>query len=158
MSETDQGQERGGLRNDQISGALLLLLALFIAWENRAYPVGSLHEPGPGYMPLALAIFLAAMGLLIAIFGGRSGVFSRMRWPELGRAAVVIAACAAAAAALEHVGYRLTMMALLIFFIGVVERKHWFMAAAVAIGFSLISYSVFATWLRVPLPRGPWGF
>jgi hypothetical protein len=158
MSEPDQGQERGGLRNDQISGVLLLALALFIAWQNRAYPVGSLHEPGPGYMPLALAIFLGAMGLLIAVFGGRSAVFSRTRWPELGRAAVVLAACAAGAAALEHLGYRLTMLALLIFFLGVVERKNWFATVAVAIGFSLISYSVFATWLRVPLPRGIWGF
>ena len=58
----------------------------------------------------------------------------------------------------ERLGYRLTMVALLIFFLGVVERRNWIAAVVVAIGFSLISYLVFATWLRVPLPVGPWGF
>ena len=158
-SETSGAREpRAGLRNDQISGLLLLLLALFIAWENRAYPVGTLTEPGPGYLPLALAIFLGATGLLIAVFGGKSLAFSETRWPELARAVLILVACGVGANALERLGYRLTMVALLIFFLGVVERRNWIAAVVVAIGFSLISYLVFATWLRVPLPVGPWGF
>jgi len=148
----------GRLRSDQISGALLFLLALFIAWQNRAYPVGTLIEPGPGYLPLALAIFLGATGLLIAVFGGKSLAFSETRWPELARAVLILVACGVGAIALERLGYRLTMVALLIFFLGVVERRNWIAAVVVAIGFSLISYLVFATWLRVPLPVGPWGF
>jgi len=150
-------EPRGGLRNDQISGLLLLLLALLIAWENRTYPLGSLHDPGPGYLPLALAIFLGATGLLIAASGGRSMPFAAVRWPELMRGGVILVACAVAAFALERIGYRLTMLALLVFFLGVVERKKPFVVATVAIGFSLISYFVFATWLRVPLPVGPGG-
>ena len=148
---------RGGLRNDQISGLLLLLLALFVAWQNRAYPAGTLHEPGPGYLPLALAVFMGVTGLLIAVAGGRSLRFSETRWPELTRAIVILAACGFAALALERLGYRLTVFALLVFFLGVVERKKPWVTAAVAIGFAVISYLVFATWLRVPLPRGPWG-
>ena len=146
-----------GLRSDQVSGLLLLLLALFVAWENRAYPAGSLHDPGPGYLPLAICIFLGAMGLLIAVFGGASEAISRLRWPELRHAIVVVAACGAATLALEPLGYRLTMLALLIFFIGVVERKGWVAVLLVSGGFSFISYFVFATWLRVPLPLGPGG-
>ena len=149
---------RGGLRNDQISGLFLLLLALFVAWENRAYPVGSLTEPGPGYLPLGLAIFLGATGLLIAALGGRSPRFSGTRWPELTRAIVILVACGFGALALERLGYRLTVLALLVFFVGVVERKRPWVVAAVAIGFSVLSYLVFATWLRVPLPLGPWGY
>jgi hypothetical protein len=150
-------EPHGGLRSDQISGLLLLLLALFVAWENRTYPLGTLHDPGPGYLPLALAIFLGATGLLIAVSGGRSTPFAALRWPELTRAGVILLACGFGALALERVGYRLTMLALLIFFLGVVERKQPFVVAAVAVGFSLISYFVFATWLRVPLPIGPGG-
>ena len=148
---------RGGLRNDQVSGLVLLALALFVAWENRAYPVGSLTDPGPGYLPLALAIFLGATGLLIAVAGGRSPRFAETRWPELMRAVVILVACGFAAIALERLGYRLTMAALLVFFLGVVERKKPVVAVAIAIGFSLISYLLFATWLRVPLPLGPGG-
>src|SRR5262245_42586854 len=151
-------ETKGGIRSDQVSGAFLLLLALFVAWQNRDYPLGSLHDPGPGYMPLALAVFLGAMGLLIMIFGGKSEALSSVRWSGLARAVVVIAACAVAAFALEDLGYRLTMLALLIFFLGVVERRNWIATGAVALGFSWISYFVFATWLRVPLPLGPGGF
>jgi hypothetical protein len=159
--ETSDGAPRGGgarsLRNDQISGLVLLSLALFVAWANRDYPVGSLADPGPGFMPLALAVFLGVTGLLIAAMGGRSPRFAESRWPELARALVILVACGFAAFALERLGYRLTMAALLVFFLGVVERKRPVVAAAIAAGFSLISYLVFATWLRVPLPLGPGG-
>ena len=149
---------RRGLRSDQFSGLMLLALALYVGWENRAYPVGTLADPGPGYLPLLLAIFLGAMGLLIALWGVRSAPLAAMKWTEATRAVVILIVCGVATLALERIGYRLTMIALLVVFLGVVERKHWFMVAAVAIGFSLISYAVFATWLRVPLPLGPWGF
>jgi len=150
-------EPRGGLRSDQFSGLLLFLLALFVWWENRTYPVGTLTEPGPGYLPLGLAIFMGAVGLLVAVGGGKSPRLFASRWPELIRAIVVLTACGFGALALERLGYRLTVFALLVFFLGVVERKKWWVVAAVAIGFSVISYLVFATWLRVPLPTGPWG-
>jgi len=150
-------QARGGLRSDQVSGLFLLLLALFVAWANRDYPLGTLSEPGPGYLPLGLAIFIGVTGLIIAAAGGKSGLFSALRWPELSRTIVILAGCGFAAFALEPLGYRLTILALLVFFIGVVERKSLWMVASVSLGFSLFSYLIFATWLRVPLPVGPGG-
>ncbi len=160
MPEANGIPERNprGLRNDRISGLLLFVLALVVAWQNRAYPLGTLAEPGPGYMPLALAIFIGATGLLIAVWGGQSAPFRAAAWPEFTRAVVILAACVVAVLALERFGYRLTVIALLIFLIGVVERKNWMLAAGVAAGFSFASYFVFATWLKVPLPAGPWGF
>lgn len=151
-------RKRGWLRTDQFSGLMLLALALYVGWENRAYPIGTLAEPGPGYLPLLLAVFLGAMGLLVALWGVRSAPLAAMKWTEAPRAVVILIACGVATLALERIGYRLTMIALLVVFLGVIERKNWFMVAAVAIGFSLISYALFATWLRVPLPLGPWGF
>lgn len=160
MQESGEAAERWWrrLRNDQLSGLFLIALALFIGWQNGAYPLGTLQEPGPGYLPLLLAGFMGAMGLLIALRGAKSPLFSSLRWPELKRAIVILVACGFGAIALERLGYRLTVLALLIFFLGVVERKNGFAVVAVAAGFSLISYFVFATWLRVPLPLGPWGF
>jgi len=148
---------RGGLRSDRVSGLLLLALALFVAWENLEYPVGSLHDPGPGYFPLVLSIFLGATGLMIALTGRDSLRFAELRWPELTRAVLILVACGFGAVALERLGYRITMAALLVFFLGVVERKKRLVMAAGALGFSVISYLVFATWLRVPLPLGPGG-
>jgi putative tricarboxylic transport membrane protein len=158
MTEPDQPTARGGLRSDQLSGLMLLALALYVGWANRAYPVGTLQEPGPGYLPLVLAVFLGALGLLTALFGFRSAPLAAMRWTESKRAVLIVIACAVATFALERIGYRITVVALLVFFLGVVERKRPVRVALVALGFSFASYYVIGDLLHVPLPRSPWGF
>jgi len=137
---------------------MLLALALYVGWQNRVYPVGTLSEPGPGYLPLLLAIFLGVMGLLIALWGVRSAPLATMRWTEAPRAVVILIACGVALLVLERIGYRITVIALLIFFLGVLERKRPVRVALVALGFSFASYYVVGDLLRVPLPRSPWGF
>jgi hypothetical protein len=146
------------LRTDQFSGLMLLALALYVGWENRAYPVGTLQEPGPGYLPLLLAVFLGAIGISIALWGIRSEPLASLKWTETTRAVVILAACAAATFALERIGYRLTMIVLLVFFLGVLERRRPLPVALVSLGFSLASFWVIGDLLHVPLPRSPWGF
>jgi len=158
MSEPQRDPVRGGLRSDQFSGLILVALALYVGWENRVYPVGTLQEPGPGYMPLLLVIFLGAMGLLIALWGARSTPLAALKWPEAIRAIVILVACGFAAFALERIGYRLTVIALLVFLLGVLERKRPVPVALVALGFSFASFYVVGDLLHVPLPRSPWGF
>lgn len=158
VAEERERAPRRGLRNDQLSGLMLVAFALFLAWANLDYPVGSLHEPGPGYLPLLLAIFLGSMGLIVAAAGGSSPLLAAMKWVEARRAAVILALCAGAAFALERIGYRLTVIALLIVLLGIVERRRPLMVALVSVGFSLLSYYIVGDLLLVPLPRGPWGF
>jgi hypothetical protein len=148
----------GRLRNDQFSGLMLLALAVFTGWQNRAYPLGSLQEPGPGYTPLLISVFLGLVGFLIALRGRASAPMRETPWPEAKRAVVILLACGIATYALEPVGYRVTIAALLVFFLGVVERKQPWIVATVALGFSLLSYYFIGTLLRVPLPRGPFGW
>ena len=136
---------------------MLVALAIYVWWMNRAYPLGTLSEPGPGYVPLLLSIFMGAMGLLVALSGGKSMPLAAMQWTEAKRAIALLIACGVAAYALERLGYRITMAALLIFFLGVMERRKPMMVATVGIGFSLVTFYLFATLLRVPLPVSPWG-
>ena len=145
------------LRSDQLSGLMLLALALYVWWMNRVYPIGTLSEPGPGYVPLLLAIFMGAMGILVMLSGGKSMPLANMEWTEAKRAIALLAACGVAAFALERLGYRITMAALLVFFLGVMERRKPVMVIAVGIGFPLVTYYIFSTLLRVPLPDSPWG-
>lgn len=158
MEDTVTSTPTRGLRSDQVSGFVLVLLALFVGWQNRSYPLGTLQEPGPGYVPLMLAIFLGITGLLVILRGGHSQTLRAMAWPEAPRALVILIASGVATYALERVGYRISVFAFLIFFLGVVERRHWLSALAVAAGFSVLSYALFDTVLRVQLPRGPWGW
>ena len=159
MSNTPGAEVNGGgLRSDQVSGLMLVALALFIGWENRVYPVGTLAEPGPGYLPLMLAAFLGVMGALIVVWGGRSTPLKALTWVETPRAVVILVACAAAAFALEPLGYRITIIALLIFFLGAVERRPPLIVGLVAVGFGLASFYIIGDLLHVPLPRSLWGF
>jgi Na+/phosphate symporter len=81
-----------------------------------------------------------------------------MKWPEGTRAVVILVACGAATFALERIGYRLTVLALLVFFLGAIERRRPLPVALVSIGFSLASFYVIGDLLHVPLPVSPWGF
>ena len=146
------------MHSDQFSGLMLLALALYVGWQNRAYPIGSLQEPGPGYMPLLLAVFMGATGVLIALWGGKSAPLAAIRWPEAWRALVIMLACVVGSFALERLGYRITIVAFLIFFLGVMERRRPLPVFLVSVGFSVISFYVIGDLLHVPLPRSPWGF
>ncbi len=151
-------QVKGGLRSDQISGVVLIAIALVVVWFNREFPVGTLADPGPGYVPLLLACTLGGIGLLVAVMGARSQSLADTAWPEATRALIIMGACVAATFALERIGYRLTTAAFLVFFLGVIERKHPLTVVMVSAGFSLASFYVIGVLLKVPLPRGPWGF
>ncbi len=144
--------------SDRLSGTLLFLLALFILWKNRSYPIGTLTEPGAGFLPLFLGIAFAIITALIAWYGTDAVPLRDIGWGEAPRAIAILLACGIAASIFEWLGYRLTIFALLIFLLGVIERKPVHSVLLVAIGFSLLSYFVFFNLLDVQLPRSPWGF
>jgi putative tricarboxylic transport membrane protein len=156
-SPITSGKDRAFLTRDRFAGIVLVLCAAVIAWEARALPLGTLRNPGAAYMPLITAALLALMGALVALRGGGPALRT-LAWPEAGHAMMLLAGCAFAAFALERLGYRLTTMILAAFFLGVLERRHPLAVAAVALGLSLGSFYLFSDLLRVPLPRGPWGF
>jgi hypothetical protein len=158
MTPEVSGPEIKGMRSDQFSGLMLLALALYVGWQNRAYPIGSLQEPGPGYMPLLLAVFLGLMGLLIMAWGGKSTPLAAIPWPEAKRAMVIMLVCVVGSFALERLGYRITIIAMLIVFLGVLERRQPLKVLLVSVGFGFISFYVIGDLLDVPLPRSPWGF
>ena len=146
------------LTRDRVAGVALLLFAAAVMWEDRAFPLGTITRPGPGYMPMLLAGILAAMAALVIWAGGRSPAWTSLGWSEWRHAVAILAACAFAGLALERIGYRLTVIVLVSFLLLVVERKRPAVTVATALGLSLGTFYVFSTLLRVPLPLGPGGF
>ena len=145
---------------DRASGlalALLGALTLEETWRQRL-PLGSLSNPGPAYFPGVLALLLLVAGLaLAALSHGGPGVAS-LEWREWRHGVAIFAACAFCAWALERLGYRLTMFVALAFLVGVIERNHLAATLAFAAALALGTFALFDTLLRVPLPRGPFGF
>jgi hypothetical protein len=142
---------------DRVAGLALALFGGYVLWESRRLPLGSLSNPGPGYMPVVLALALVGFALLVAALGERATSIGALGWQESRRALAVLAACAFTALALERLGYRITMTLVLVFVVGVLERKGPVATAVFALGLALGTYLLFDTFLRVQLPRGPFG-
>ena len=143
---------------DRVGGVALAALALFTVWESRKLPLGNLQNPGPAYMPLLLAALLLIFAILIVVFGAHSARMASVSWAEWRHAVAILGVCAFMALGLERLGYRLTIFVALAFLLGVLERRTLITTLLFAGIFSGASFYLYATLLRVPLPRAPWGF
>ena len=145
------------MTTDRAAGATLALIGLATIWESRAYPLGSLHRPGPAYMPVLLAVLLIVFGVAVFAMGSRARRLGEVGWEEWRHAVAIFGACAFAAWGLDRLGYRLTMAAVLAFLILVLERRGWALGLALTVVMAWGSFYLFDTLLKVPLPRGPFG-
>ena len=145
------------LTTDRIGGSALCLLALLVMWESRTLPLGTWRQPGPAYFPVLLAALLLILGALVWAMGAGAAPVADVGWRETPRALLILAVSAFICLGLERLGYRLTMLAALLFLVWLVERKSLLAAAVFAFALSFGSYYLFDTLLRVPLPRGPFG-
>ena len=142
---------------DRIAGAALSLFALWVIWESRTLPFGTVRVPGPAFLPVLLALLLLVCGVFIAAAGARAAKFDSLKWKELPHAAAILAVCALSAWALERLGYRLTVVLAISILVKAIEKKGWVATALFALAVSFGSFYLFYTLLRVPLPLGPWG-
>ncbi|RJR32683.1 MAG: tripartite tricarboxylate transporter TctB family protein [Desulfobacteraceae bacterium] len=143
---------------DTIGGLFLLLLGLYVTWERRVLPLGTAQTPGPGYFPLILAILLIIFGAILVLRGRHSRPFTAIPWAEASHAIPVIGCCVFVALFMERIGYRISLFVVLGFLLGVVERVNIWAALILTLLLSMGSFWLFDTLLRVPLPRGGWGF
>ena len=142
---------------DRVAGAALVVLSIVVLVASRALPLGTLRTPGPAYMPVVLALLLLLLGLLLVLIRGGSEPFRTLRWDEWRHAVAIVIAVVFFAWALERLGYRLSVAAVLAFLLGVMERKSIVFTLVFSISVAAASFFLFSTLLRVPLPRGPLG-
>jgi hypothetical protein len=142
---------------DQVAGAFFAVFSLLVLWETRKIPFGFMAEPGPGAMPVVLALVLLACSIAVVI-GGRSGKrAAEVEWTEWRHAVAILGMCAFMALAMERLGYRLTILIALLTLVSVVEKKGWLAGVVFAGAFAFATHYLFNTLLRVPLPQGPFG-
>ena len=145
------------MRADRVAGTGLILFGLLVLWQSRALPLGSLRNPGPAYLPVALALLMVLFGVLIAALGGSSPTVRSLGWSEAPHMLAIVVAGAFAALALERIGYRLTMIVMLFFLLRGMERRRTVFSLAFSVALASATFYLFSTILRVPLPRGPLG-
>jgi hypothetical protein len=144
------------------AGALVLLGAVFLWRSFVALPLGTLSDPGPGAAPVLLAGLLIVCALWDQLGGGTALLDAEEEEAPaepgaLRHAIMLFGVTVAAAFALTPLGYRLTVLALLLLLVGVVERKPLLTTLLLSFGLSFGSYWLFNDLLKVPLPTGPFG-
>jgi ethanolamine transporter EutH len=153
--ETSASRRR--TRPDQIAGVVTVLLGVYVGFASREYPFGTIAEPGPGFLPLVLAIVLSAFGLVLTISASLIPSERRISFEEFPHAVVILAALGAAALAIERMGYRITIGVMVLVFLALIERRNVIGALSIATVMALGSFYLINNVLRVPLPLGPWG-
>lgn len=143
---------------DRASGIFFILLGLFVIWERRVLPLGTPGNPGPGYFPLLLAILLILLGGILLVRGGQAVALRSVKWPEVRTAMAILACCTFATLGMETIGYRVTMVLILGFLFGFLERLKIWQVLALTLSLAFGSFWLFDTFLKVPLPRGGFGF
>src|SRR2546428_13677805 len=58
------------LTTNRAAAVALGVLAVVVLFESRKLPLGSLHNPGPAYMPVLLALALLVFAILVGAYGG----------------------------------------------------------------------------------------
>lgn len=146
------------MTTDRLSGGVLVLFALLVIWESRRLPLGTFRQPGPAFVPILLALLLLIFGIFVVLTARRAQLLSSIRWTEWRHAVAILAASVFSVFAMERLGYRLTVLIVLIFLVKLVEKRGWLLSLGFALGLSFGSFFLFYTILRVPLPEGPLGF
>src|SRR2546425_13258052 len=111
------------LTTNRAAALALGVLAVVVLFESRKLPLGSLHNPGPAYMPVLLALALLVFAILVGAYGGASRALGAVGWSERRHAPAILGTGPFRAIALERLGYRLTMAISLGFLLGVMGRQ-----------------------------------
>ena len=146
------------MTTDRVSASVLLVFALLVIWETRQLPLGTFRQPGPAFIPILLALLLLILAVFLVLTSGRAPLLSSINWTEWRHALAILAASLFSVLAIERLGYRLTVVLVLVFLLKLVEQRGWILSVSYAVALSFGSFFLFYTLLRVPLPEGPLGF
>ena len=149
-------------RADRFTAALLLAFAAaFTAGALRYYRYWDDTGPGSAFLPFWLGLVMAALALLLLLRRPRA-VDANVEWMPRGegrkRMLIVMGLTVAFVALLKVTGMILGTALYLGLVIRLVGGHRLWVAVLVAAAAAGFNWLVFAHWLRVPFPPGPFGF
>jgi len=123
--------------------------------------MGTIDNPGPGFLPflLGIAIVLMSIALLIRVWKKMKVQDESTSWPERGgliKVSLIFIVIVLFTALLETTGYILNVFVLFLILLRPVGKQKWLWTLSISIGATLASYLLFDRWLMLPLPRGIW--
>ena len=149
-------------RLDRFSSLFWVILSLVIAVHSHRMGIGSVGNPGPGFIFFYTALFICLMAVLLLANSWAKkkkeagpGVFENVHWVKV---LLPFAYILLYAFALEKAGFIISTFFLIFLLLKTIEAKRWPVAVFVGIVASLGTYVMFELWLHVRLPKGALGF
>jgi putative tricarboxylic transport membrane protein len=144
---------------DIIASIFWLLIGAGLIYEGYRAELGTLQEPGSGFVIFWMGIVIVGLSLvllLVTLFKPPPGEEQPSPWfgPGLTKVLIISGALLAYAYALIPLGFLLTTFLFMFFLFKAINLQGWFASISGAIISSLVVYLVFSCWLAVQLPEG----
>ncbi len=147
-------------RYDRIFSFLWIALGVAQCIGSVILGLGTVSEPGTGFMPFVLGIVLIILAGFLFIEasvelkkkpGPRPSVWRDVYWK---RVVYIILLLVGYAVLLPKAGFLLGTFLVMVFLMKSGESVRWPVAILIGLATALISYMIFGVWLKVSFPRG----
>jgi putative tricarboxylic transport membrane protein len=149
------------LNNSELWGGLIgLALGIFVIRSGIKLKLGSINDPGSGYVLFYTGILMCLFALSImfaAVTEGGPSFGSRWEGARWTRPVIVIACLIAFSLALEPLGFLLSAIPLMMLLLRAVDPVRWTLAIPIGVLTPLGAWWVLKHVLLIQLPSGIFG-
>jgi putative tricarboxylic transport membrane protein len=144
---------------DRISGFFWFIFSVFGAYQSYKLGLGTLHQPGPGFLFFWTGTLVAILSLIVILRSLRKLSLVEERESSFGKwniskVVYVLSSLFLYALLMEHLGFLIVTLLLFLFLLGVIEKKSWPYTFLVSLVVMAMSYLVFEVGLQSQLPKG----
>ena len=154
----DQSNVRFRLNNSELWGGLIgLALGIFVIWSGLKLKLGTINDPGSGYVLFYTGILMclfAASIIITAITEGGATFGSRWENVRWTRPLLLIGCLVAFSFALDPLGFLPSAIPLMVLLLRVVDPVRWSLTIPIAILAPLAMWWVLKRLLLIQLPSG----
>lgn len=139
---------------DRWIGLFFFLLSSYVCWQSLRLGLGTMHRPGPGFMPFYSGAVLGVLSAALLVLGFFRHAEEGEPWERWFRILLVAVSLFGFTELLEVLGFLPCTFLFIGFLLKVVERRGWGFSLAVSLLVSIVSYVVFDILLKAQLPAG----
>ncbi|MBR1203277.1 MULTISPECIES: tripartite tricarboxylate transporter TctB family protein [unclassified Bradyrhizobium] len=155
---SDQTNVKLRLNNSELWGGLIGLgLGAFVIWSGLKLKLGTINDPGSGYVLFYTGILMCVFAISImvaAVTEGGPTFASRWENARWGKPLLVIVCLTAFAFALEPLGFLPSAIPLMLLLLRVIDPVRWSLAIPLSILAPLGMWWVLKHLLAIQLPSG----
>jgi len=151
-----------------MGGVIWLLLGAGFCAGSFNLRIGTLQNPGAGFIPFLVGTLLIGFGLIMSL-STRWGPRARSERKETGNSrtrsfkdffipSVTLLILLGYVLLLESLGFLLSSVIFLFLLFKISDPRKWLLPIALSVTTVIISYLLFSVWLKGQFPRGILGF